>query len=142
MIRVKLVHPDAKEPVRNHELDAGLDLFSVERRVIYGRRRELIDTGVQMEIPAGMVGKIESRSKLASRFCIDVEAGVVDATYRGNVMVLLENNGLNPFVVEVGDKIAQMLIQPVSLYGCVVVDELDKTERGAEGINSTDMRSK
>jgi dUTP pyrophosphatase len=135
MIKVKLLTPTAKLPTRNNPTDAGLDLYADEDVLIWGY--EKIRTGVAISIPEGYVARIAPRSGLAVKFGIDTLAGVIDSSYRGEVLVVLSTSTGEPFSVERGDKIAQLLIQPVELWTPELVDELDETERGEKGFGSS-----
>lgn len=137
MIKVKRLTETAKLPTRAHATDAGLDLYADE----YGGMRKggtrTIRTGIAMAIPNGYVGRIAPRSGLAVNHGIDILAGVIDSAYIGELMVALVNHGSAAYEVKPGDKIAQLLIQPVELWMPEEVDELDGTERGASGFGSS-----
>lgn len=140
MIKVKKLHENAQIPVRSSTSAAGLDIFTLESALIPAGQRALLHTGIAMAIPQGQVGLIWPRSKLASKFGLDVLAGVVDADYRGEVMVSLLNTSADTVEIKVGDKCAQMIVQHCYSGQMELVTELDETERGAEGVNSTEMR--
>ena len=95
------------------------------------------DTGVHMEIPRGYFGKIESRSGLNVRNDVVSCGGVIDADYRGSIVVKLYNLGSRPYTVHKGDRIAQLIIQPCALSKLEIVQELDETERNLDGFGST-----
>ena len=141
-MRIKL-DPGAKKPTRAHATDAGLDLYSMEEKTIYPRTIHsaeigaCFDTGVHMEIPEGFFGKIESRSGLNVKHNIVSCGGVIDASYRGSIVVKLYNLGNKPYTVKKGDRIAQIIIQPCSLEELEVVAELDETDRNANGFGSS-----
>jgi dUTP pyrophosphatase len=136
-IYCKLLHKDAKLPVRANPLDAGLDLFSIESAVLHPHSRAVIGTGIAIEIPPTEVGLVWPRSGLAVQKGIDTMAGVIDSCYRGEVRVVLYNTSSFPIEVEKGDKIAQLLIQPVVLCECVEVSDLEDTSRGSNGFGSS-----
>lgn len=100
---------------------------------------ELVATGVQIAIPEGFAGFVDSRSGLAAKHQITVlnSPGAVDSDYRGEVMVNLHNAGRVPFEVEEGDRIAQLIVQRVELCNFVQVETLDSTARGTGGHGST-----
>lgn len=137
MLKVKLLHPDAKVPTRANPTDAGLDLYSVEQWDIRPGGRFQIPTRIAISIPEGYVGRILPRSGLAVRSGIGVLAGVVDSSYRGEIIVVLINHSITPFTVYPGDRIAQLVIQKIELWTPEVVDELDDTERGENGFGSS-----
>lgn len=145
-MRIKL-DKGAKAPTRAHATDAGLDLYSMEQKTIYPRPSlmdmhsleigECFDTGVHMEIPEGFYGKIESRSGLNVKHNIVSCGGVIDASYRGSIVVKLYNLGNKPYTVQKGDRIAQIIIQPCSLENLEIVAELDETDRNENGFGSS-----
>lgn len=100
-------------------------------------QRELLPVGFACAIPMGWVGRIAPRSGLAARNGLDTLAGVIDSDYRGEVKVMLINHGAFEVSIAHGDRIAQMLIQPVAMVEGVEVQELDDTERGEDGFGST-----
>ena len=101
--------------------------------------RALIPTGFSMELPHGFEAQIRPRSGLAYKHGVTVlnSPGTIDADYRGEVKVLLINHGSEPFEIERGMRIAQMVIQPVSRAALVEVEELNESVRGSGGFGST-----
>ena len=141
MIKFLLKQPEAKLPTQGSNEAAGLDLYACEPATVQPGQSAKINTGVCMELPLGCVGLIWPRSKIATRYNIDVLAGVIDSDYRGEIQIAIINHGDSPFEVGVGDKIAQMIIQRHMLYMDVVeVDQLNESRRGNAGINSTELR--
>lgn len=137
MIRVKL-DPGAKLPFRAHPTDAGLDLLTREAVTIWGGKSYSFDTGVHIEFPKGYYGKIESKSGLNVNQGIVSCGGVIDEGYTGSIKVKLYNMSDLSYHFEVGDKIAQLIIQQYYAEdGFVLVEELDETERGDKGFGST-----
>ena len=94
-------------------------------------------TGLQIRVPYGCYGRVAPRSGLALKKFIDVGAGVIDADYNGEVGVVLFNFSDEEFVVKVGDRIAQLIIERISMAPVVVVDSISKTQRGTGGFGST-----
>lgn len=139
-LKIKKLADDAKLPQRGSPDAAGLDLFTIESVDIPAGERALLKTGIAMAIPRGMVGLIWPRSKLAAKKGIDVLAGVIDADYRGEVMISLLNTSSETVELRKGDKVAQMIIQPFVGLHIASTDDLDETQRGSAGINSTEMR--
>jgi len=137
MIPFKLMTDNAIMPTRATEHAAGLDLYSSESNMLFPRERAIVGTGIAVAIPRGFVGLIWPRSGLAVRSGIDVLAGVIDADYRGEVRVALINHGSMEFHVNEGDRIAQLVIQPVAMLEPTQVDDLPPTARGADGFGST-----
>lgn len=120
---------------------AGMDLRAaiVSPLCIEPGRRMLVTTGLAIAIPAGYEGQVRPRSGLANKHGITVlnAPGTIDSDYRGEVKVLLVNLGDETFEVKPGDRIAQLLISPVSRAELALVGELDETARGAGGYGST-----
>ena len=120
---------------------AGFDLVAAmdEALVIEPGDRRLVPTGWSVAIPPGFEGQVRPRSGLAHRYGITLtnSPGTVDADYRGELGVLLINHGREPFTIEPGERIAQMVIAPVTRVELLEVDELDETERGGGGFGST-----
>lgn len=138
-MKIKLLNEKAKVPFRAHVTDAGADLFSIENCVISPGERRPVSTGISLEIPEGYYGRIAPRSGLALKSGIDVLAGVVDSSYRGEVKVILLNTDQNGFDFEIktGDKIAQLIIEKHYNFEFEVVDNLEETTRGTGGFGST-----
>jgi dUTP pyrophosphatase len=143
MLKVKLLHPDAKVPTRANATDAGLDLYALDNpgfgSFIAPGNRAVLRTGIAISIPQGYVGRVLPRSGLAVNNGIHVMAGVVDSSYRGEVRVVLANLGNSPFTAHPGDRIAQLVIQKIELWTPQVVEELDDTERGENGFGSSGL---
>lgn len=138
MIKIKLTDPNAKCPRRANPTDAGADLISPISTKILPYCHEFIDLGFQMEIPEGYTALIIARSGLGvkgirPRNCV----GVIDSKYRGNVGLMLENNNDIMCRISKGDRLAQMLIVPVSLEEYIEVDELNMAEDRGGGFGHT-----
>ena len=112
-LRVEFAHDRAKEPVRGSEDAAGYDLHSVEYREIPKGGRETISTGIKIAVPPGTYGRVAPRSGLSVRYGLDIGAGVVDRDYRGVLKVVLINNGPNKYIVNIGDRIAQLVLEQI-----------------------------
>ena len=128
-------------PTRAHATDAGLDLRCAHKLgvILLPGQRELVNTGVAVNIPPGYVGLVHPRSGHAHKYGITVNnaPGTIDAGYVGNVLVNLINHGSETVALEYGERIAQLLVQRVELPELEVVDSLDQTERGTAGHGST-----
>jgi dUTP pyrophosphatase len=130
------LQPGAHLPQRAHPTDAGADLFSNEHCEIYPGEQKLVDTGVAVKIPRGFAGFIYNRSSQGKRgITIPHSVGVIDADYRGNLKVLLKNISEDPYVITVGDRIAQLVVQRVELP--TFRDAWNDTQRGTGGFGST-----
>ncbi len=136
-IKIMKLHPSAQVPSYAQKHDAGMDMCTVERVSIPAGRMALIATGLAMEIPRGCVGLIWDKSGLASKHGLKVMGGVIDAGYRGEIKVALMNLGRKKVALEVGHKIAQMLIQRVHQAHIKEVKKLSSTIRGSGGFGST-----
>lgn len=135
---VQRLHSDAQVPTQATPGDAGYDLHSIEAITVHPETRALVGTGIAVAIPLGYVGFIKPRSGLAWKNGINILGGVIDAGYRGEVRVILHNtSGAVPFNVNVGDRIAQLVIQPVASLDIREVETLPGTERGQGGFGST-----
>ena len=139
-LHVKRLHEGATLPTRAYEGDAGLDLAACERVELGPGERAVVSTGLSVAIPEGHAGFVQPRSGLAARHGIAVlnSPGLVDAGYRGELKVVLLNaDRSEPFVVEPGMRIAQLVIVPVVLAEPEEVSELPASERDERGFGSS-----
>ena len=139
ILRIRRIHPDAALPAYAHPSDAGMDVRSVEDVTIPARGRALVHTGLVMLLPPGYEAQVRPRSGLALKNGVTVlnTPGTIDAGYRGEVGVILANFGDGDFSVRKGDKIAQIVIAPVTQAVIKETDDVDVTDRGADGFGST-----
>ena len=135
-LHCELVSDDAKLPRRATATSAGLDLYSAEDVEVMPQSRLVVSTGLKVAIPAGHYGRVAPRSSLALKE-VDVMAGVVDSDYRGIVGVVLFNNATEPFVVARGDRIAQLIVEKISILEPIQIVSLGDTARGQGGFGST-----
>ena len=127
-------------PARAYAGDAGFDLAACERVELEPGERALVPTGLAVAIPDGYAGFVQPRSGLAARHGISIvnTPGLVDSGYRGELQVaLLNTDPREPFVVEPGMRIAQLVLLPVPSVDLVEVDELPESERGVRGFGSS-----
>jgi dUTP pyrophosphatase len=127
-------------PSRAYDGDAGLDLAACERHELPPGGRAVVPTGVAVAIPSGYAGFVQPRSGLAARHGITIvnTPGLVDAGYRGEVnVVLLNTDPEQPFVVEPGMRIAQLVVVPVAPVEPVESPQLPASERGPRGFGSS-----
>lgn len=127
-------------PTRAYAADAGLDLTACERVELAPGSRALVGTGLAVAIPEGHAGFVQPRSGLATKHGISIvnSPGLIDSGYRGELKVTLLNTDLaEPFVVEPGMRIAQLVILALPQFDLVEVDELPESERGARGFGSS-----
>lgn len=137
-LKIARMHTGAKPPCFGHPGDAGLDLFSDSNLVLKPGRAVPVPTGIRMAVPKGHVGLIWDKSGISLKG-VHRLAGVVDAGYRGEVKVVMINLSPEPYAVERGMKIAQMLIQPVLAVEVELTEDLDATSRGEGGFGSTGL---
>lgn len=124
-------------PERAHDTDAGLDLRTRHPWSIAPGRRAKFDTGVHIQLPKGMYGKIESKSGLNVNQGVVSCGGVIDEGYTGSIAVELYNLGEKIVMFDKGDKIAQLVIMPYATPKLELTEQLDESERGANGFGST-----
>ena len=137
---IQRLDADAVVPQRAYTGDAGLDLASCERVELAPGERALVGTGLAVAIPEGYAGFVQPRSGLAARHGLAVvnSPGLVDSGYRGELrVVLLNTDRAEPFVVEPGMRIAQLVVLPIPELELVEVDELPSSERGVRGFGSS-----
>ena len=141
-ICVKKLAPSAKMPTYATELSAGADLYALPELgeiTVEAGDTVFVRTGLAIAIPAGYAGLIYARSGLACKRGLAPanKVGVIDADYRGEVMVALHNHGKTAVTLEAGERIAQLVITPVLAPAFLECDTLDDTARGAGGFGST-----
>lgn len=136
-LAVRRLQPEAKLPEFAHPTDAGMDLFSVEDKLVAGGERTLVATGIAMAIPAGQVGLIWDKSGLATKAGLTTLAGVIDSGYRGELLIAILNTSDQPYRIAKGQKIAQLLIQPINHPVITTVETLPTADRGERGFGST-----
>lgn len=139
-VAVRRLRPDARLPEQAYEGDAGFDLAACEEAVLAPGERAVVPTGVAVEIPDGYAGFVQPRSGLAARHGIGIvnAPGLIDSGYRGEIRVVLINTDREePFVVQPGMRIAQLVVAPVASARLVEVEELTTSDRGTRGFGSS-----
>jgi dUTP pyrophosphatase len=138
-LAIRLLHPDAVAPARTRSGDAGYDLRATARVSIPPDGRRLVGTGVAIALPEGVAGLVTPRSGLAIEHGLTLlnAPGLIDPNYRGEIKVILHNTSERRYTVEIGDRIAQLLLVPYWAPELGVVEELPETERGANGFGSS-----
>ena len=139
-LAVRRLRDDAVVPSRAYAGDAGLDLSACERVELGPGERAVVPTGVAVAIPDGYAGFVQPRSGLAARHGISIvnSPGLVDAGYRGELrVVLLNTDREQPFSVEPGTRIAQLVVLPVPELNVREVEDLPASERGERGFGSS-----
>ncbi len=137
---VHRLRDEAVLPAPAYAGDAGLDLAACERVELGPGERATVGTGLAVAIPDGYAGFVQPRSGLAARHGITIvnAPGLVDSGYRGELrVVLLNTDRAEPFVVEPGMRIAQLVVMPVTATELVEVDELPESDRGVRGFGSS-----
>lgn len=135
-MKVKRLHPDALLPRREHPTDSGADLFALHRTELPPHAVTHVHTGVAVELPENTSGIIWGKSSVESKG-IKALAGLVDAPYRGELIVCMYNLNDTPFVFEQGQKVAQLVVLPTLYPGFEEAEELSGTARGSGGFGST-----
>jgi dUTP pyrophosphatase len=136
-VKIKKLHPDAQVPKYGRQGDAGLDLHSGEDIILQPGQKHNFFLGFQIAIPEGTVGLVWDRGGMAAKHGIKTMAGVLDHTYRGELVAVLINLSPNAYEIKKGDRIAQLLIQPILTAEVHEVEELDETERGEGRFSSS-----
>lgn len=137
-MKIKLFNENCM-PERQHKLDAGLDLKASETITIAPGSTYNMSLGVGFAVPAGMVAYVFPRSSIGVKTPLRManSVGVIDSGYTGPVHACYTNISNEPFTIHEGDRIAQLVIQPILLPDIEVVDELEKSERGSGAFGST-----
>lgn len=138
-MKVKKLFPLAKLPQRAHPTDSGADLFALERTVLPARAITKVHTGIAVELPENTSGIIWGKSSVESKG-IKAMAGLVDAPYRGELIVCMYNLNEQDFVFEAGQKVAQLVVLPTLYPAFEEVSELTDTSRGESGFGSTGVK--
>lgn len=139
-VRIKKLNENATVPTYGTEYSAGADLYNLDERVeIAPHTTVLIHTGIAVEIPEGYAGLIYARSGLASKRGLAPanKVGVIDADYRGEIMVALHNHSDVVATVEPSERVAQLVVTPFLKVDYELCDELSDTVRGSGGFGST-----
>jgi dUTP pyrophosphatase len=140
-VRIKRLRPDASLPRYMTSHAAGMDLAAAidEPITLAASERASVGTGIAISLPESYEAQIRPRSGLATRQGITLlnSPGTIDADYRGEIRVILINHGSEAVTIRAGDRIAQMIVGPVTRVDWIEVDELDVTERGGGGFGHT-----
>lgn len=138
-IKVKKLDERAILPTRGSAMAAGMDLYALDGASIRAGETVLVHTGIALAIPEGYAGFIYARSGIATKRGLAPanKVGVVDADYRGEIMVALHNHGEKTETVDAGERVAQMVVAPFLLPELVLSESLDETARADGGFGST-----
>ena len=129
-IKIKKIREDAILPTHGHPGDAGMDFYAVEDVLFAAGKQERVHTGIAVEIPEGHVGLIWDKSSISFNFGLKIMGGVIDSSYRGEIIMNLLNTSGGDVIIEKGHKIAQMIVQKFEHCDIVKVKELSDTVRG------------
>lgn len=135
-MKVQLLSETAKCPIRGDDGAAGYDLYASEALSLSPWSRSLIKTDVALEMPSHVYGRIAPRSSMGVKG-LDIGAGVVDPSYRGEIKVVLINSTNNFFDVKIGDRVAQIIFTPFHTFDIEIASTLSETTRGQAGFGST-----
>lgn len=140
-IKVQKIHENAIIPEYAHVTDAGADIYAIEDVAVKPHTTVLVKTGLKVAIPTGYEIQIRPRSGMSLKTSMRVAntPGTIDAGYRGEICVIMENTGNLTYNIAKGDRVAQMVIMPVPMINWIETDELDDTDRGEGGFGSTDQ---
>ena len=143
VLRAKRLHADAVLPRYSHPGDAGMDLCAIEELELAPGDSAMVRTGLAIEVPRGTEAQVRPRSGLAAKQQVTVlnTPGTIDEGYRGEVCVILQNAGDEDFVIKRGERIAQLVVAPVSTVMWDEADGLDESERGEGGFGHTGQSS-
>ncbi len=136
-IKVKKINKDAKLPTHGHPGDAGMDFYALENVIFPPLKQRQVHTGVMVEIPEGCVGLIWDKSGVSFNMGLKIMGGVIDAGFRGEIVMSLFNTKNEEVVLEKEHKVAQMIIQKFEHCDIVEVEELSETVRGTGREGST-----
>lgn len=146
-VLVKKTHEGAIIPKYTHDTDSCADMYAntqltsnSDKIVVKVGERKLIKTGISIGLPLGYEAQVRPRSGLAYKKGIYVHLGTIDNSYRGDVGILLFNLGDEDFVIEHGDRIAQLAIVPISQHTFKEVEDLDSTDRGVTGFGDSGVK--
>ena len=139
-LKVKKLHKDAKLPTHGHPGDAGLDFYALEEVRFPPNKQMRVHTGLAVEIPDGYVGLVWDKSSISFNFGLKAVGGVIDASYRGELVMSMLNMTDKEVIIEKGHKIVQMLIQKFEHCDIVETEEVSATVRGEGREGSTGLK--
>ena len=136
-IQIKKLSKNGVIPTQGSSYAAGYDLYAAEEMIIEPGQRGLIKTNISVSIPESYYGRVAPRSGLSYKKGLDVLAGVIDADYRGDIGVILLNTGSETFKANLGDRIAQLIIEKCHKVSWKEVGDLSDSVRSSRGFGST-----
>lgn len=141
-LKIKKLNQDAIIPNYAHITDSGMDLYSIEDKIIRPNETALIKTGLKIELPPNTEAQIRPKSGIALKNSVTVlnTPGTIDEGYTGEIQVILINHGERLYKVNKGEKIAQLVVMPVIRVQVEEIEELQETSRGVGGFGSTGLK--
>ena len=139
ILKVKKLEEDAVIPMRMTPRATGYDLFSHEDKILKANDRILIGTGIAIELPKEVYGRLAPISGLALKKGLGVGAGVIDFDYRGEIKILLLNHSGKEHQIKKGDRIAQLILEKIRIVDIEEVKELSNTDRSNKGFGSINL---
>ena len=136
-VQVQKLSKTTRLPTKANESDAGWDLYASEDVIIEPSQTQTVGTNIAMAIPDGYVGLIWDRSGMATKRGVHRFAGVIDSGYRGDIKVCLWNSSKEHCIINKGDRMAQILFQPVPPLPMIEVQDINTTSRGVKGFGSS-----
>ena len=136
-VQVQKLSKTTRLPTKANESDAGWDLYASEDVIIEPSQTQTVGTNIAMAIPDGYVGLIWDRSGMATKRGVHRFAGVIDSGYRGEFKVCLWNSSKEHCIINKGDRMAQILFQPVPPLPMIEVQDINTTSRGVKGFGSS-----
>ena len=138
-LQIKQLSPNATLPTRNFPTDSGLDIYASEDTIVTHTHAVIIPTGIAINIPEGYEGTIRPRSGKSVKTNLRVILGTIDCGFNGEIGVIAEASDRSSYLVQRGEKIAQLVIQKVELPQLEIVDQFDtQSARGIKGFGSSD----
>ena len=138
-LKVRPLTKDATIPSKGSKMAAGYDIHSAENKIIPPKKRALVKTDLEVQVPPGTYGRLAPKSSLTIKYDLDIGAGVVDEDFTGNLNVALINNGVNELAISKGMKIAQLICEKIEQPTLEIVEQhsiLRTTERGSRGFGT------
>jgi len=133
---------NARVPTKGFRMAAGHDIDAVKDGTIPAQRQMSVDTGIAIRLPRGTYGRLAARSGMASKHGITVGGGVIDADYTGQIKVILRNHGDTNYEFKAGDRIAELMAEPIRTHDAIEIDNLEDTDRGTQAFGSTHIGPK
>jgi dUTP pyrophosphatase len=127
----------ARTPTRGSNYSAGLDLYSAEKKIVKANSQGVISTDISLQLPFGTYGRIAPRSGLAVKHFVNIGAGVIDEDYRGPIKIVIFNHSNVDLLIDIGDRIAQLICECILKPEVIEVTQLESTDRNDKGFGST-----